>query len=153
MRGPRWYNREEERATIMAIDSMIRDIFGHFQNLNLLALLYDLDQDRAAREVWASGSLLCPVAHGLPAGQQVQQLNLLGITGLSKGCKVAARHLGAPPRSVQRFVRLWDAGALSRPWLLHQLYELWQERLTDAEAVQELLQCGYTHPEAAVVQQ
>jgi len=62
----------------MAIESMIRDVFGHFQNLNLLALLHDLDQGRMARQAWASGSLLCPVAHGLPAGQQVRQLALLG---------------------------------------------------------------------------
>jgi hypothetical protein len=137
----------------MAIESMIRNVFGHFQNLNLLALLYDLDQDRTARQAWASGSLLCPVAHGLAAGQQVLQLSLLGqMAGLGQGCDVAARHLGADPRSVQRFVRSWDADSLSRAWLLHQLYELWQERLTDAEAVQELLQSGCTVPEAAAVQ-
>jgi len=138
----------------MAIESMIRDVFGRFQNLNLLALLYDLDQDRTARQAWASGSLLCPVAHGLPAGQQVRQLSLLGqMAGLGQGCDVAARHLGADPRSIQRFVRSWDTDALSRAWLLHQLYELWQERLTDAEAVQELLLSGCTLPEAAAVQQ
>jgi hypothetical protein len=136
----------------MAIESMIRDVFGHFQNLNLLALMYDLDQDRAARQAWANGSRLCPVAHGLPAGQHVQQLSLLGqIAGLGQGCDVAARHLGADPRSIQRFVRSWDADAVSRAWLLHQLYELWQERLADAEAVQELLLSGCTvcsEPEA-----
>jgi hypothetical protein len=135
----------------MAIESMIRDVFGHFQNLNLLALIYDLDQDRTARQAWTSGSLLCPVAHGLPAGQQVQQLSVLGqIAGLGQGCDVAARHLGADPRAVQRFVRSWDTNALlSRAWLLHQLYELWQERLADAEAVQEMLLGGYALEEAA----
>jgi hypothetical protein len=138
----------------MAIESMIRDVFGRFQNLNLLALLHDLDQDRTARQAWASGSLLCPVAHGLPAGQQVRQLSWLGqMAGLGQGCDVAARHLGADPRSIQRFVRSWDADSLiSRAWLLHQLDELWQERLTDAEAVQELLLSGCTLPEAAAVQ-
>jgi hypothetical protein len=51
----------EGKTTIMAIESMIRDIFGRFRNLNLLALIFDLDQDRTARQAWASGSLLCPV--------------------------------------------------------------------------------------------
>jgi hypothetical protein len=131
----------------MAIESMIRDVFGHFQNLNLLALIYDLDQDRTARQAWASGSLLCPVAHGLPAEQQVRQLSVLGqMAGLGQGCDVAARHLGADPRAVQRFVRAWDTDAVSRAWLLHQLYELWQERLADAEAVQEVLLSGIQAP-------
>ncbi len=128
----------------MAIEPMIRNVFGRFQNLNLLALIYDLDQDRTARQAWASGSRLCPVAHGLPAEQQVQQLSVLGqIAGLGQGCDVAARHLGADPRSVERFVRSWDSGTLSHFWLLQQLYELWLERLEDAEAVQEILLSGH----------
>lgn len=131
----------------MAIEPMIRDVFGRFQNLNLLALIYDLDQDRTARHTWANGILLCPVAHGLPSVQQVRQLSVLGqMAGLGQGCDVAARHLGADPRSVQRFVRSWDTDAVSRAWLLHQLCELWQERLADAEAVQEILLSGYTVP-------
>ena len=48
--------------------------------------------------------------------------------------------LGTDPAAVFRFVCSWDAGAISRYWLWHQLNELWQERLADAEAVQELLQ-------------
>jgi hypothetical protein len=129
---------------------MIRDVFGHFQNLNLLALLHDLIQDRTARQAWSSGTRLCPVAHGLPSGQQVQQLAVLGqMAELGQGCDVAARHLGADPRSVQRFVRAWDTDAVGRAWLLHQLDELWQERLADAEAVQELLLSGYTLQDAA----
>jgi hypothetical protein len=135
----------------MTIEPMIRDVFGRFQNLNLLALIYDLDQDRTARQTWTSGSLLCPVAHGLPAERHVRQLSVLGqMAGLGQGCDVAARHLGADPRSVQRFVRSWDTDAVSRVWLLHQLYELWQERLADAEAVQEMLLSGYTLSENAV---
>lgn len=123
----------------MAIEPMIRNVFGRFQNLNLLALIYDLDQDRTARQTWASGSRLCPVAHGLPAEQQVRQLSVLGqMAGLGQGCDVAARHLGADPRSVERFVRSWDTDTLSRFWLLQQLYEIWLERLDDAEAVQEV---------------
>ncbi|HTU23541.1 MAG TPA: hypothetical protein VMG10_36230, partial [Gemmataceae bacterium] len=70
----------------MSISAIIRDVFGHFQNLNLLALLHDLQQDRTARQTWANGRLLCPIAHGLPAGQQVQRLSVLGqIAELGQG--------------------------------------------------------------------
>lgn len=125
----------------MPIASSIREVFGHFQNLNLLALLHDLRDRRTARQAWSSGTLLCPVAHGLPAGQQVQRLTVLGqIAQLGQGCDFAARLIGADPAAVLRFVRSWDDEAFSREWLLWQLHELWQERLADAEAVQELLQ-------------
>lgn len=125
----------------MTVSAIIRDVFGHFQNLNLLALLHDLRQDRAARQAWESDRLLCPVAHGLADGQQVQRLSVLGqIAELGHGCDLAARQLGADPVAVFRFVRSWDAAEISRYWLWQQLNELWQERLADAEAVQELLQ-------------
>jgi len=125
----------------MSVSAIIRDVFGHFQNLNLLALLHDLQQDRTARRSWASDRLLCPVAHGLAAGQQVQRLSVLGqIAEPGQGCDLAARLLGADPAAVFHFVRSWDAEEFSRHWLWHQLNELWQERLADAEAVQELLQ-------------
>lgn len=39
----------------MAIEPMIRDVFGRFQNLNLLALIYDLDQDLTARQPGRTG--------------------------------------------------------------------------------------------------
>jgi hypothetical protein len=118
-------------------------VFGHFQNLNLLALLQDLREGRAARQAWLSGSLLCPVAHGLPHGAQVQRLRELGqAADLSEGCDFAARHLGTDPGAVLRFVRSWDDEVLSSDSLLRQLEEMWQERLADAQAVQELLQGG-----------
>jgi len=125
----------------MTIASSIREVFGHFQNLNLLALLHDLRDDRTARQAWSSGTLLCPIAHGLPDGQQVQRLTILGqITQLEQDFDFAARLIGADTAAVRRFVRSWDDEAFSREWLFWQLHELWQERLSDAEAVQELLQ-------------
>jgi hypothetical protein len=125
---------------VMAVSSRVYAVFGHFQNLNLLALLHDLREDRTARQAWLSGSLLCPVAHGLPRGTQVQELRVLGqAADLGKGCDFAARHLGANAGDVLRFVRSWDEGGLSRGSLLRQLEELWEERLADAEATQELL--------------
>jgi hypothetical protein len=125
----------------MSISLDIRGVFGHFQNLNLLTLLQDLHSGRTARQAWSTGALLCPVAHGLPTGQQVRELVLLGqTTDLGHGCHRAARHLGAHPTTVLRFVRSWDEGFFGPDRLLQQLQELWQERVADAEAMQELLQ-------------
>ena len=127
----------------MSVSPKVYAVFGHFQNLNLLTLVQDLRAGRTAREAWLSGSLLCPVAHGLPHGEQVQELRALGqMADLDQGCDFAARHLGADPDAVLSFVRSWDNGTLSTSWLLQQLEEVWEERLADAEAVQELLQGG-----------
>ena len=134
----------------MPVSSRIYSVFGHFQNLNLLALVQDLRAGRTARQAWHSGSLLCPVAHGLPHGEQVKRLRALGqAADVSEGCYFAARHLGAGPDAVLRFVRDWDEEALSSGSLLRQLEELWAERLADAQAVQELLQGGPSVSEEA----
>ena len=117
----------------MAVSPAIHAVFSHFQNLNLLALLRDLRDGRTARQAWLSGSLLCPVAHGLPAGSQVEELSILGqAANLGDGCRFAARLLGARPDAVLHFVRSWDDEAISRCWLLQQLEEMWEERLADA---------------------
>jgi hypothetical protein len=127
----------------MPVSPKITAVFGHFQNLNLLALLQDLREGRTARTAWLSGSLLCPVAHGLPHGKHVRELHALGqMADLDQDCDFAAHHLGADPDAVLHFVRSWDNGTLSRGRLLQQLEEMWEERLADAEAVQELLQGG-----------
>jgi hypothetical protein len=124
----------------MSVSSDIRAVFGHFQNLNLLVLLADLGSDHTARRAWSQGTLLCPIARGLPAGEQVQRLNILGqLTNLGHGCDYAARCLGADAAAVLRFVRAWDEQSVSRDWLLQQLDELWQERLADAEVMQAVL--------------
>jgi hypothetical protein len=132
----------------MPVSPGVQAVFGHFQNLNLLALLHDLRDGRTARRAWLSGSLLCPIAHGVPAGAQVRDLRALGQTAdLSGGCQLAARLLGADPGAVLRFVRSWDDGAVSPGWLLRQLEEVWQERLADAQALQGLLEGGPSTPE------
>jgi hypothetical protein len=124
----------------MPVHATVRAVFGHFQNLNLLALVQDLHAGRAARRGWSSGTLLCPVAHGLPAGREVRALNALGQGAiLAQDCDYAARCLGAEADAVQRFVRSWDEETLGEEGLLRQLQELWEERLADAVAVQELL--------------
>jgi hypothetical protein len=129
-----------EGGTVMSVSSQVYTVFGHFHNLNLLALIQDLREGRTARQTWHSGSLLCPVAHGLPQGAQVRELRALGQTAdLSYGCDFAAHHLGTDPVAVLNFVRSWDEEALSTGSLLRQLEEVWGERLADAETVQHLL--------------
>jgi hypothetical protein len=124
----------------MPIASSIRDVFGHFQNLNLLVLLQDLSAGHTAHQSWSSSGSLCPVAHGLPAGQQVRELNILGQSAdLEQGCEYAARHLGARPGAILRFICSWDDGAVGRDWLHWQLQALWEERLIDAMAMQRVL--------------
>jgi hypothetical protein len=124
----------------MPIPPAIREVFGHFQNLNLLALLHDLRRRETIRQAWTSGGWLCPVAHGLAGGCQVRELSALGqADDLGDGCAYAARQLGAKPQAVLRFVRSWDEQVLDNDRLLGQLEELWEERVADAEAVQEML--------------
>jgi hypothetical protein len=118
-------------------------VFGHFQNLNLLALREDLRAGRAARQAWHMGSQLCPVAHGLPRGSDVQRLRVLGQEAdLRVGCEFAAHQLGAAPEAVLRFVRWWDEETASGSTLLRQLDEMWHERQADADAVQAVLETG-----------
>jgi hypothetical protein len=125
----------------MPVQLRIREVFGYFQNLNLLGLIQDLRRGQMARGAWSSNGWLCPVAHGLPAGRHVQQLVVLGqAADLSRGCDYAARQLGADPAAVFRFVRTWDDEPNYCGWLLGQLEELWEERLADADAVQEVIQ-------------
>jgi hypothetical protein len=124
----------------VAIHSTIRDVFSHFQCLNLRFLMEDLRSGRAARRGWSSGNLLCPIAHGLPHGRDVRQLNALGQSlDLVYGCGYAASRLGASTDAVLRFVRYWDEEVLVAEKLLRQLEELWYERLADAEAVQQVI--------------
>jgi hypothetical protein len=120
--------------------AVIHKVFGHFQNLNLLVLLDDLRRERAAQGAWATGNDLCPIAHGMPHGQVVSDLCYLGQTAkLERACHYAARHLGADPDSIYEFVELWDSPFLSPCWLLEQLECLWNERLADADAVQQVI--------------
>jgi hypothetical protein len=137
----------------MAVEALVREVFGYFQNLNLLGLMQDLRQGQAARGAWSSGNRLCPVAHGLATGRHVREAEALVQASFdpSHGCNYAARALGADPWAVFRFVRFWDEGPIYSGWLLRQLEELWDERLADANAVQEVLHgatgCGSGHLE------
>jgi hypothetical protein len=123
------------------VDPEIRGVFDYFQNLNLLVLMEDLRRGQAARKVWQSGSSLCPVAHGLPAKQQVREVcSCDQETGyLDQACIFAARLLGAKPEEVLYFVECWDSQKISDEALRKQLEALWLERLADAELMQHFL--------------
>jgi hypothetical protein len=125
----------------MRISAGIREVFGRFHNLNLLALLHDLRGDLAAREDWSTATkLLCPVAHGFASGAQVREVNILGeFANLQKACGHAAQCLGADFGAVVRFVRSWDDQSLSADVLLRHLENMWEERLADADAMQQVL--------------
>ena|ERR1700675_2166472 len=125
----------------MAVQARIREVFGYFQNLNLLALIQDLRRGQTARGHWASGDWLCPVAHGLPSGRHVREIVGLGQTlGLDLSSIYAAEHIGADALAVIRFIEAWDEEPNYGVRLLQQLEELWEERLADADAVQEVIQ-------------
>jgi hypothetical protein len=124
----------------MRISAGIHDVFGRFQNLNLLALLHDLRRSRTAHADWSSGNLLCPLAHGLTSGQQVREVNFLTqIANLKRACAYAAQCLGADFETVVRFVKSWDDRTLSAEVLIGYLEEIWAERLEDAEVVQQVI--------------
>jgi hypothetical protein len=129
----------------MPVSTHIRSIFSHFENLNLLGLIADLRASQVARHGWSRGSLLCPIAHGLPSGSEVSKLGWMGQNfDVAHGCTFAAHSLGVNPAAVLRFVCSWDDQSLSREWLLKQLEELWIERLENALAVQDVLHCSNT---------
>src|SRR5687767_13408593 len=115
-----------------------RHIFERFQNLNLAFLLEDLRRNLTAVGNWEAAQKLCPVAHGMPDGAAVAQLRYLSQEiNLERACEYAAALMGAQGREVFRFVELWDHKPYAE-WLLDELDAIWQERLADAVAVQEV---------------
>jgi hypothetical protein len=133
----------------MPVSSDVYAVFRYFENLNLLTLLQDLREGRTARQAWISGSFMCPIAHGMPHGDEVRELKALGqAADLPQGCQMAARYLGTDPRTVLFFVRCWDEEMIDSDCLLRRLEEIWQERMHDAEAMQLLLQAGSNRPQA-----
>ena len=123
------------------VDPAIRGVFDYFQNLNLLVLVEDLRCGQTARRAWYARGQLCPVAHGLPAEQQVREASAADLEPgyLNCACIFAARILGAKPEEVVHFVECWDLDRISDNELREQLEQLWQERLADAELMQEFL--------------
>jgi hypothetical protein len=116
---------------------LVRQVFSHFQNLNLRVLIEDLRKTQVTRSNWLFADELCPVAHGMPSGRAVGVLRYLSqAVDLPSACRQAAEELGMPPRFVERFVLSWDNGTMSHDWLREQLETIWAERQADADAVQ-----------------
>jgi hypothetical protein len=135
----------------MSADPLVHNLFGRFQNLNLLILREDVRHGWAARGEWSSRGHLCPLAHGLTSGEDVLRLRRLSKAfDLEQVCREAARQLGALPIDVYRFVLLWDDSQrfVGPSWLLEQLDALWAERLADADCVQSVLVGGVVVPGA-----
>jgi len=134
------------------VDPGIRGVFDYFQNLNLLVLVEDLRRGQTVRRAWHARGQLCPVAHGLPAEQQVREVCSADqeVGYLNRACIFAARILGAKPEEVVHFVEIWDSEKISANDLRQQLESLWNERLADADLMQELLRDSSPAPEPEV---
>jgi len=116
-----------------------RNLFARFQNLNLLVLIQDLRRGLIGRGNWLAGARLCPVAHGMADGAAVDHLEYLNYArNLDAACAFAARELGMSDAEVSDFVHCWDE-APAIGWLLDELEQMWEERLQDAEAMQDVL--------------
>jgi hypothetical protein len=136
----RWYEKRRKVVSDLQTRPLVREIFGHFANLNLLALLEDLRHGQIAKGDWSSNQSLCPVAHGMEDGEAVRQLRAATqAINLEAACRFAARRLLAYPHSVYDFVRWWDSLGDIR-WLLSELEQLWADRLADADTVQGILE-------------
>lgn len=135
----------------MTVNPLIRDIFSRFQNLNLLTLMNNLRLKRVAFGGWQDDDgTMCPLSHGLGYQTQHWQDDLSKIFSISYS-------------DIRDFVWLWDAPDLilagrtdflrrqkATNLLLRQLETIWQERLEDAEAMQEVLQAEPAQLQEAV---
>src|SRR5216683_1552756 len=119
----------------MIHEKLMRDIFSRFQNVNLLALIYDLEEGLVAKECWVEDDgRMCPAQHG---GRNHEDLgNLNSICGLWK------------------LIDLWDDGEIKGDEMLSVCRSIFAERLADAEAGQNVLkdkpkgmECTYIIPD------
>ena len=113
----------------------LNNIFSRFQNLNLLALINNLQKDHVSRGLWIrqadkEPSTMCPLAHG------TYPLTV----NIGDRCENAAQRLSLSLSTILRFIGQWDGEKLARFRLLFVLEDIWKERLEDAETLQEVLQ-------------
>src|SRR5262249_4653747 len=124
---------------------MVRQVFSHFQNLNLRVLIENLRHGLVTRGNWFFADDLCPVAHGLTSGATLWVLRYLSqAVDLPRACQRAAQEMGVPSRFLERFVQSWDSGTMSQEWLLEQLEGIWSERQADADAFQNFMRAEST---------
>src|SRR5437667_11563879 len=100
---------------------IVDQVFGHFQNLNLIVLLEDLRRGFVTHGNWGEESSLCPVAHGVSDGDTVRLMNYASqAVDLDRACHIAAHSLHGDASIIRRFVDYWDWQWLSRDWLIEQ---------------------------------
>ncbi len=139
-REPQRRQRDDDLHPALGTTWIVRQVFTHFQNLNLRILIEDLRRGRTTLGNWSFDGHLCPVAHGMASGQAVCLLGYLSqAADLERACHLAATHIGASPEIVYRVVTGWDGGNYGPDWLLTQLEAIWAERRADAEAMQAML--------------
>ena len=130
----------------MPVHPRIHAVFGHFQNLNLLALLHDLASGRAAQGAWSSGALRAP-SRTAPA-----RLDVLELSAWADNCRPGARlrprrsPAGCRPGRRAAVRPLLGRGEHRRGLAALPTRRTVGRALQDAEAVQSLLECKESPP-------
>lgn len=119
---------------------LFKRMFSKFPNLNLLFLIEDVRSGRAARGMWKSGQDLCPVAHGWRDDWACRVLQT-PMMAVQFDADLGAMFAGLQADEVFTFTSWWDVEQHStkRKILLDILEEIYQERLIDANAVQQVI--------------
>lgn len=119
---------------------LFKRMFSKFQNLNLLFLIEDVRSGRTARGMWKSGQNLCPVAHGWRDDWACRLLQTPMIA-VKFDSALSAMVAGLQADEVLPFTSWWDVGhsITKQKILLDILEEIYQERLIDADTVQQVI--------------
>jgi len=123
-----------------------KDLFGRFQNLNLINLKIDLESHLVSMGMWAYKDLgdihMCPMAHGVDCS-----INRREVVDDKYKREAVWKSKGWPVSDIYDFAFWWDGKSYlggdykERQEQLTQLINsMWQERLDDANTVQEILE-------------
>lgn len=109
----------------------LKNIFGRFQNLNLLLLIEDLRRGMVARGNWhdLENGNLCPIAHGW----RCDRFRSDNYTTPWLWAGISDEEFYSTPN---HFPYEWDNGLVTRDQLLSTLESIYAERLADADVVQ-----------------
>lgn len=125
-----------------------KDLFGRFQNLNLINLKIDLERREVPMGVWYfqgyNGfdftTFICPMAHGIDCSVKIKEDERV-----IRESNWARR--GWPVNDVYDFLHWWDGRSYlggtkdeRREKLTQLINSMWQERVDDADSVQEILE-------------
>ena len=117
-------------------NEQLKDIFGRFDNLNLVTLIGNLEEGRVIRYHWRQGSFMCPLWHQL--GGSAEAGSLLGNS--SSGGSFAQAAGLVDEETATSFISWWDSRENKQGRLLETVREIFDERLQDADAVQSVLE-------------